>query len=270
MAEDKKGFVLYADLIHTINKMPSEKAGDLFKHILSYVNDENPTTDDMLIDLVFEPIKQQLKRDLRKYEDKKLQWSEAGKRSAEVRKLKKEATESTDVKNVATESTVIVKDTVKDKVIDIKEEESSPTFNEFWELYNKKNDKVKSQKKWLSLSQKVKEQIMEYVPKYILLTPDKQFRKNPLTFFNNQSWNDEIETPNKTKTDILPYPERVEFMVFIRDNCRIQKEDFEKYKNNLERKHDVFKREGWIDWRGKIITDWKAEVLKNINHWIKL
>ena len=112
MAEDKKGFVLYADLIHTINKMPSEKAGDLFKHILRYVNDEEPTTDDMLIDLVFEPIKQQLKRDLRKYEDKKVQWSDAGKRSAEVRKANKKQRTLTDVEVRSTDLTVTVKDTV--------------------------------------------------------------------------------------------------------------------------------------------------------------
>ena len=130
MAENKKGFVLYADLIHTINKMPSEKAGDLFKHILSYVNDEEPVTDDILIDLVFEPIKQQLKRDLRKYEDKKVQWSEAGKRSAEARKLKKEQRTLTTVKDRSTDSTVIVKDTVtvKDKVIDIKEKKPKTVF----------------------------------------------------------------------------------------------------------------------------------------------
>jgi uncharacterized phage protein (TIGR02220 family) len=68
MAENKKSFVLYCDLIHTISKMPSDKAGDLFKHILEYVNDKNPTTDDLIINLTFEPIKQQLKRDLDKYE----------------------------------------------------------------------------------------------------------------------------------------------------------------------------------------------------------
>jgi len=42
MAEDKKGFLLYADLIHTIEKMPNDKAGLLFKRILNYVNDLNP------------------------------------------------------------------------------------------------------------------------------------------------------------------------------------------------------------------------------------
>lgn len=68
MAENKKSFLLYCDLIHTVSKMPKEKAGELFIHILEYVNDLNPKTDDLIINLTFEPIKQQLKRDLKKYE----------------------------------------------------------------------------------------------------------------------------------------------------------------------------------------------------------
>lgn len=68
MAEGKKSFLLYCDLIHTVRKMPDEKAGQLLKHILEYVNDNNPQSDDLLLQLVFEPIKQQLKRDLDKWE----------------------------------------------------------------------------------------------------------------------------------------------------------------------------------------------------------
>lgn len=68
MAKDKKSFILYADLLPAVKKMPDDKAGELFKLILSYVNDENPTTDDLLVDVMFENVKQQLKRDLKKYE----------------------------------------------------------------------------------------------------------------------------------------------------------------------------------------------------------
>ena len=122
MAENKKSFVLYCDLIHTIKKMPPEKAGELFLHILKYVNDENPSTEDLIIELTFEPIKQSLKRDLKKYEGKKLQWSDAGKASAEKRKalkdLNEHTTESTNVKTVATESTVSVNDSVNVNVSD--------------------------------------------------------------------------------------------------------------------------------------------------------
>jgi hypothetical protein len=68
MADNKKSFVLYTDIIYTVKLMTDEQAGVLFKHILSYVNDENPTVKDLVTGLTFEPIKRQLKRDLIKYE----------------------------------------------------------------------------------------------------------------------------------------------------------------------------------------------------------
>lgn len=85
MAENKKSFVLYCDIIHTIEKLTDEQSGRLFKHILRYVNDENPQCDDVLIDVVFEPIKQSLKRDLRKFEQIKDARSKAGKEGASKR-----------------------------------------------------------------------------------------------------------------------------------------------------------------------------------------
>jgi len=118
MAENKKGFMLYADQIHTVEKLSDVKAGKLFKHILQYVNDLDPVTDDIIVEIAFEPIKQQLKRDLKRYEAKKVQWSEAGKKSVEAKKASKNqrnSTESTDVEVRSTESTVIVNGTVNVK-----------------------------------------------------------------------------------------------------------------------------------------------------------
>jgi len=118
MAENKKGFMLYADQIHTVEKLSDVKAGKLFKHILKYVNDFDPVTDDIIVEIAFEPIKQQLKRDLKRYEAKKVQWSEAGKKSVEAKKASKNqrnSTESTDVEVRSTESTVIVNGTVNVK-----------------------------------------------------------------------------------------------------------------------------------------------------------
>ena len=68
MAKDKKSFLLYCDQQGVFNKLPDEIAGRLIKHIFAYVNDENPPCDDLLLSIAFEPIKTQLKRDLRKYE----------------------------------------------------------------------------------------------------------------------------------------------------------------------------------------------------------
>jgi len=67
MAENKKGFLLYANYIGTINQLPDEVAGRLFKHIFAYVNDLNPVSDELLLNVVFEPIKNHLKDDLEKY-----------------------------------------------------------------------------------------------------------------------------------------------------------------------------------------------------------
>ena len=72
MAKEKKGFVLYCDVIYTAEKLTDEQAGKLFKHILRYVNDEDPECD-FVTEIAFEPIKQTLKRDLVKYENKRAQ-----------------------------------------------------------------------------------------------------------------------------------------------------------------------------------------------------
>jgi len=68
MAEGKTSFMFYCDWKETFESLPDEKAGELIKHILRYVNDENPTSDDILIKAVFANIKAALKRDLKKWE----------------------------------------------------------------------------------------------------------------------------------------------------------------------------------------------------------
>lgn len=78
MAKDKKSFILYVDQKDLWNKLPDEIAGKLIKHIYSYVSDENPSSDDLMIEIAFEPIKQQLKRDLKLFEEKRVKRSEAG------------------------------------------------------------------------------------------------------------------------------------------------------------------------------------------------
>jgi len=115
MAENKKGFILYADQKELFKQLPNEKAGELIKHIFAYVNDEEPITEDLLISLAFTPIKQQFKRDLKKWENTREGRSKAGKASAEARRNKKEQelTNSTNVNFVQQSST---NSTVNDNV----------------------------------------------------------------------------------------------------------------------------------------------------------
>lgn len=114
MAENKKGFVLYADQKSIIDMLPNDKAGELLKHIFAYVNDENPVSEDPLINLAFEPIKLQLKRDLQKWEETRVKRSIAGSISAEKRKKQSQQvlTSVESVEQVPTKSTVIVNDNV--------------------------------------------------------------------------------------------------------------------------------------------------------------
>jgi hypothetical protein len=85
--------------------------------------------------------------------------------------------------------------------IEIKEEKceqiSILNFDEFWDLYDKKvGDKAKLQKKYDSIKESDREKIKEHVPLYRMATPDKKFRKDPQTYINNKSWNDEIIQSN--------------------------------------------------------------------------
>ena len=68
MAENKKSFVAYCDWEETFEELSDEEAGKLIKHLFKYVNDKNPETSDKLTKMCFIPIKQSLKRDLKKYE----------------------------------------------------------------------------------------------------------------------------------------------------------------------------------------------------------
>jgi uncharacterized phage protein (TIGR02220 family) len=78
MAENKKSFILYADQMEHFEELTNEEAGLLIKHIFRYVNDTQPEAPDRLTQIAFNPIKQQLKRDLVSYETKKDERSKSG------------------------------------------------------------------------------------------------------------------------------------------------------------------------------------------------
>jgi len=88
MATGKKSFIAYADWKGIFDELPDAEAGQLIKHIFAYVNDEDPTSDSILIRAVFANIKTTLKRDLDKWESQLGQRREAGKKSAEIRSTK--------------------------------------------------------------------------------------------------------------------------------------------------------------------------------------
>lgn len=107
MAKGKKSFIFYSNWRDTFEAIPPEKGYELLMHILKYVNDENPETECVMVNALFQSFKSTLKADLEKWEGQRKQRSEAGKKSAESRKRK-----STSVNERQRNSTVNVNDNV--------------------------------------------------------------------------------------------------------------------------------------------------------------
>jgi hypothetical protein len=68
MAENKKSIIVYADWMEQFTSLTDEEAGKLIKHFFLYVNDLDPIPIDRLTEMLFIPLKQSLKRDLKKWE----------------------------------------------------------------------------------------------------------------------------------------------------------------------------------------------------------
>jgi hypothetical protein len=121
--EGKKSFVLYTDQREVFDELSDQDAGKLIKHIFSYVNDENPSTDDILIKVAFLPIKTQLKRDLKVWDEKKLQRAEAGRKGGLAKAsnasefLAKPSNATNDLANLAVNVNGNVNVNVNDNVI---------------------------------------------------------------------------------------------------------------------------------------------------------
>ena len=85
------------------------------------------------------------------------------------------------------------------------------SFDTFWNLYDKKIEKDKCESKWNKLTNKDREDIINHIPKYKLATPDKQYRKNPETYFNNKTWRDEIINSNSQAKQIIQQPTQINY-----------------------------------------------------------
>jgi len=169
--QGKKSFVLYTDQREVFDELSDEDAGKLIKHIFSYVNDEDPITEDKLLKVAFLPIKTQLKRDLKMWDEKKEQRAEAGKKgglaksSNAKQSLAKPSNATNDVANLAVNVNVNgnVNDINKDvflSLLEIGEEMAKekpmhrPYFNRMQEIYNLDDKTVKeSFRKWKILKE---------------------------------------------------------------------------------------------------------------------
>lgn len=84
----KDSFILYTEQKEVIDKLSDEQAGKLIKAIYEYVETEKMPELDPLLDIVIIPFKQNIDRNIGKWEQIKQKRSEAGKIGAEIKKQK--------------------------------------------------------------------------------------------------------------------------------------------------------------------------------------
>ncbi len=65
-------------------------------------------------------------------------------------------------------------------------------FSEWWNLYDKKIDRAKCERKWNKLTLAERKACIAATPAYVASTPDLQFRRHPMTYLNNKSWENQI------------------------------------------------------------------------------
>ena len=88
-------------------------------------------------------------------------------------------------------------------------------FDDFWNLYDKKvGDKEKIKTKWGKLKDSEREALMNHLPLYKKSQPNKKYRKDPSTYLNNKSWNDEIIFDDGQQPVSHDYTEQVAAPVF--------------------------------------------------------
>lgn len=150
MAENKKSFIAYVDWKSTFDLLTDEEAGKLIKHIFSFVSDENPSLNDRILQLSFSHIEQDLKRDLKKWENY------IDKQKANGKKGGRPKTQKTQAFNEKPKKADNVNVNVNDNVL--LEKETKELFL-MWIDYRKEIKKpIKSEKTLKSLAEKIQKE----------------------------------------------------------------------------------------------------------------
>jgi len=198
MAENKTSFVSYCDWLETFEELTDEEAGKLVKHLFRYVNDLNPDSD-KLTKLLFIPIQQSLKRDLKKYEqyiDKQRVNGQKGGRPKKPKKPKQpnplfeNPTEPKKADSVSV--SVSVNDSVNVSVNDIKKELNNNLWIE--QICIKKKLEIIDVKEYLNIF------INDLELKDDIQKPIKELKKHFINWLNIQVKNVKKEIP-KTIAD---------------------------------------------------------------------
>jgi len=75
------------------------------------------------------------------------------------------------------------------------------SFDDFWNLYNKKIDTAKCKAKFEKLSERERVRIKETLPTYISGFKDKTYLKYPITYLTGKCWNDDLIIVNNKQNE---------------------------------------------------------------------
>ena len=184
MAKDKSKVVFYTDWGNIFNALPKEKAGELIQHLCKYINDENPPELPGLLNVVWIPMRDALKRDLRKYE------AVCDKNKENIRKRwdKKDTTVYDRIPNDT-------KNTDKDKDID-----KDNALSRLVKKFNSPDyalDKIT--KYWILLSESEKYYALQKSDEYILWEKSRgNGFFNLMYYLNDKKWEWDLTIQSKT------------------------------------------------------------------------
>lgn len=91
-----------------------------------------------------------------------------------------------------------VEKSIEEKSIEEKKREDESkaeilsAFEVWWDMYDKKVDRKTAEKRWFQLTDAERVKAANHTPKYVEATPEKKYRKDPATYLNKKSFENEI------------------------------------------------------------------------------
>lgn len=162
-----------------------------------YVTSGNFEIKDPLSDMAFSCWKPRLDYDKAEYKD----LCERNKRNSQIAKEKRDK-QKKDAKGIFLQNSPSDETAEEEPPLtDVEEVEKYP-FEEFWKIYGKDVGHDKCLQVWKrQLSEETKAKIMAHVVKYVQARPNEYFRKDPINYFKDKTYNDEVVTNNQSASN---------------------------------------------------------------------
>lgn len=165
---------------------------ELFGAAYAYIDDEEFEIKDNMVKMAFSSWKIALNYDKEYHKERKANSIQAN----EAKKKKREAKG-----NILMNSPSDEESAEEPPLADTEEVEQYP-FEEFWKIYGKDVGHDKCLQVWKrQLSEETKAKIMAHVVKYVQARPNEYFRKDPINYFKDKTYNDEVVTNNQSASN---------------------------------------------------------------------